>query len=619
MTNRPRAVSQPRSARGLLAQANSLRRAGDWIAAEEIYRNALTLDPRCSDVWLELGCLLLDSRRFAEAAACFRHFNQANSHLEPDANPNQAVRLLAGIASARPDWTAGQFSLGCAYEHLGDFDQARVHLARALQLDPSRQASVQSLYARMYCLEKRWIEAVAAADRALAANPDYFLAHLVRGRSCAALSRMDEAIASKRRALEVTPDLVTHSDLILEMNYLSETTPESVYQEARRWNSLYAAPLASEIRSHPNSPDPERRLRVGYVSPDLYHHTVMKFLPQVFEHHDRSRYEVFLYDVGRKSDQTSEAIRSAVEHYASLPESYNDLGARVRADKIDILVDLAGHTMGPALLAFALKPAPVQVSWLGYTGTTGMSAIDYFLGDAEMPCPGTEPFFSEKVYRLPRVECCYRPAITVPIAPSPCLSNGHITFGCFNNPRKITRQVVMLWSTILHMAGDSLLLLKYGGLEAEVQQDRLIAWFQEDGIQPERLLFEGKSPYSEYLASYNRIDIALDPFPYNGSSTTQDALWMGVPVVTLAGSLAVQSAGASILTAAGLRDLVARTPEQYVKTALFLAGAVRNEPELRADIRNALKASPWMDEVGLVRDVENAYREMWRAWCRNPS
>ncbi|HEV2444528.1 MAG TPA: hypothetical protein VGS58_01345, partial [Candidatus Sulfopaludibacter sp.] len=297
-------------------------------------------------------------------------------------------------------------------------------------------------------------------------------------------------------------------------------------------------------------------------------------------------------------------------------EEPEQLAAQVRQDQIDILVDLAGHTMGAALLAFAQKPAPVQVSWLGALATTGMPAIDYFLGDSSMPCPGTEQLFAEKIYRLPLTQSCYRPFRTdLPVAPAPSRQRGYITFGCFNNPQKINREVVKLWSAILHLTPQSRLLLKFRGMETAALQNRYRGWFQEDGIEAARLLFAGQSPAETYLADFASIDIALDPFPYNGGSTTLDALWMGVPVVTLAGRLAVQRDGASILSAAGLAGFVAQTPEQYIKIALFLAAVVGLKPDLRSELRHTLAASPLMDEAGLVRDVENAYRGMWRAWC----
>ncbi len=608
--------SNSRSALDLVREGDRLRAAGDFPGAEDAYRQATRVDPRCPEAWAELGCLLADCRRFSEAITCFRQVLGSDTKSETHDYTQETVQLLAQIAAAKPTWTRGQFSLGCVHEHLGEFEPARIYLAEALRIDPSREAAVQALFARMYFLEQKWNDGISAADRALAANPSYFLAHVIRGRCCSALGRMEEATESTRLAIESAPHQEFHSDLLFDMNYLPETTPEELYAEACRWNSRHAAPLAKQIHPHSNTPDPERRLKVGYVSPDLYGHPIAKFIIPVLEYHVRARFEVFVYSVGSKSDQITDYIRGNVENFVQFSGPYTELTERVRADGIDILVDLAGHTMGPAYLAFALKPAPVQVSWLGVLSTTGMHTMDYFLGDAHLPCPGTELLFAETVYRLPRSLCCYRPTENVPLTPAPALERGYVTFGCFNNARKINREVVRLWSAVLHLVPDSRLLLKWHGMDTEEKQVRFRAWFVEDGIAPERLLFAGASTTTKYLEDYGAIDIALDPFPYNGGSTTLDALWMGVPVVTLAGRLPVQRCGMSMLSAIGLPDLVAQTPEQYLKVAVYLAAMVSKMPNIRQDVRRGMLSSPIMDELGHVRDLENAYRDMWRTWCR---
>jgi protein O-GlcNAc transferase len=597
-------------ASNLIEDGNRLRESGDWINAEECYIGATETDPENRDAWTELGCLLVDSRRFSEAVDCLRKAtNGRNSSVN---SPQESVQLLAEIAAARPDWARGQYSLGCAYEHLAEHERARQHLANALRLKPSLLAAVEALYARMFWTEDKFTDAVAAADRALAANPNYYLALVVRGRASAALGRMLEVVDCLRRSLEIVPDPVIHSSLLFDITCLPDTTPEVFYAEACRWSALYAAPLASEIQPHANRPDPDRRLKLGYVSPDLYGHPIAKFMLPVFERHDRSRFDVFVYSVGTKSDQITDWVRSHVEHFVPFPADEKKLAERVRADEIDILVDLAGHTTGEAYLAFARKPAPIQVSWLGVLTTTGMSTMDYFLGDAEMPCPGTEHLFTEAIYRLPRAFCCYRPGSEASVAPAPYLERGDITFGCFNSPRKISRQVVKLWAAILHLVRGSRLLLKYYLLDDEARQAPLLAWFTEEGIPSQRIVFAGGSLSTDYFEEYRLIDIALDPFPYNGGSTTLDALWMGVPVVTLAGRSPVQRTGACLLTAAGLPDLVAHSPEQYVTTAVFLAGTLPKIPGYRQNLRKALEASPLMDEIGLVRSVETAFQEMWR-------
>ncbi len=608
---------QTRSADDLVRDGNARRTVGDFSAAERAYREAIRLDPDCMDGWAELGCLMADSRRFEDAVHCFRRLLPDDLPGDVLDSAREAIRLLSQIVESRPGWSRGPFSLGCAYEHLEDYAPARLALAKSLELDSSREAAVQSLFARMHYLEKNWAEALSAAERALAANPNFFLAHIIRGECCAEFGDWEESAASVRRAIQIQPHHEFHSHLMFDMNYLVDTTLETFYDEACRWNSLHAAPLAKQIRPHTNSPDPDRRLKIGYVSPDLYSHPITKFVLPALEKYDRSRFEVFVYAVGSKSDNVTDWIRARVENFVAATNAGIELTERVRADGIDILVDLAGHTTGSSYLAFALKPAPIQVSWLGVLSTTGMSTIDYFLGDACLPCPGTEHLFTETVYRLPRSFCCYRPTENIPVAPAPFLHRGYVTFGSFNNPRKINREVVRLWSAILHLVPESRLLFKWFGMEGGPKQAQLTSWLAEDGIPPERLQFAGASPPNQYLQDYSDIDIALDPFPYHGGSTTLDALWMGVPVVTLAGRITVQRTGVSLLTAIGLGQLVAHSPEEYLKTALLLAAAVPKIPGSRDNLRKALLDSPLMDEVGIVRDVENAYRDMWRIWCKS--
>jgi protein O-GlcNAc transferase len=514
---------------------------------------------------------------------------------------------------------AQAFRRGYQYQQLGDYARARRHLETAMASDTELTARAEALLSNMDFVEGNCTAGLAAADRAIQADPTYCYAHLARADCCSALSRIEEACESRRRGVELQPHPEPHSNLLFEMNFLAGMTPEKMHAEACRWNTLYAAPLAGGIAPHSNVPDPVRRLKIGYVSPDLCNHAVMRFFPPVVEHHDRTNFEVFVYAVGAKADDVTEQFRRSVENYVAMPGAGPEFAERVRFDGIDILVDLAGHTMGRAYLGLALKPAPVQVSWLGVVATTGLSAMDYFLGDAYMPCRGTEQWFTESVWRLGRPAFCYRPLAEVALAPPPCLERGYVTFGSFNNPRKISPEAAKLWSAILHLAPRSRLLLKYGGLDNEAIRDRFRSWFAEDGIAAERVRFEGASLPLDYLRAFGEIDIALDPFPYGGGTTTMDALWMGVPVVTLAGRLAVQMSGAHELAPVGLTDLIAQTPEEYIRAALFLAQTVPKTPQLRCNLREALKRSPLMDEVGLVRSVEDAFRQMWQVWCQRRS
>ena len=461
------------------------------------------------------------------------------------------------------------------------------------------------------------LRAASEAERALREPPGDRASLVARSLASADLYRPAESVESARRALETEPGVQLHSQMLFLMNFLPETTPEALYEEACRWNGLYAAGLARQARPHLNVPDPGRRLRIGYVSPNLCAHAIAKFLAPVFEHHDRAQVAVTAYAVGRNTDAVTEKVRRAVDSFVSCPASGAELEERIRADGIDILVDLAGHTMPPEYFrVFARKAAPVQASWLGVLSTTGLETMDYFLGNRDVPCPGTEHCFSESVYRLPRAPYCYRPPLEVPVAQAPCLERGYVAFGSYNTPAKIGREVVRVWAEVLRAVPRSRILLRYRGMDTDTLRDRYRSWFAKEGIAPERVEMAGRVSQEEYLAAYGKIDIALDPFPYQGGTTTLDALWMGLPMVAMDGRLAVQRATTGILKLVGLPDTIAQTPEQYVGAAVFLAGIVGRAPGLRGNVRQALARSPLMDEGGFTRELEAGYRDMWRCWCR---
>jgi predicted O-linked N-acetylglucosamine transferase (SPINDLY family) len=520
------------SAAALTLEAAAVARCGDHAAAEELYRQAIRINPHLAGAWLGLGLEYMDRRELDEG---YRYLVRALADAE---------KTVREFPADRPSYVARCMASGVLY-------------------------------------------------------------------------RPAEAVESARCALQLGPDRKIYSNMLFMMNFLPETTPEQLHEETCRWSAIYAPPPAEPPRPHTNLPDPGRRLKIGYVSPDLYDHAIMRFLPPVFEHHDRSQFSVNVYHVGEITDDCTAQLRKLVENFVHCPESGEALEERVRADEIDILVDLAGHTMPlDHFVVFTRKPAPIQVSWLGLLSTTGLPAIDYYLGDPEMPCPGAEHCFSEAVYRLPRAAACYRPPVDVPVAPSPSLKNGYITFGSFNNPAKIGREVVKVWAEIMRQVPGSRILLKYRTMETEVMRDRYQGWFRKEGIARERVQLVGPSKPTEYLESYGLIDIALDPFPYQGGSTTLDTLLMGLPMVALAGRLTVQRGTSSILKSMGLADMVTQSPEQYVKAAVFLTGILGKIPDIRHNIRKAFQASPFMDERGFTRDLEAAYRDMWRIWCR---
>ena len=587
----------PEGAALLVVQGVNLRLAGDLKRAEELLRRSTSMAPLAAVGWSELGEVMLASAR-----------------------PKEAVTYLRRAAELTKPTPQMLVSLTRAYADTQEYKRARESLAHALEVSPSLEEQAHLMRADIANRENDWKAAYVEAGRYLEIHPQNLHALKLHSIACAKLALLPEAVESARRHLALAPDLALHHWFLSGLNYLAESTPEMVFEESRRWNDLYAAPLFSERRPHTNSRDPERLLKVGYVSADLYGHAVMKMVAPVFEHHDHAAFELFVYSLGSKNrDSLTEQLEKRTANFVTLPPSRHAIVERIRADGIDILVDLTGHTMqlSDAYLTFAAKPAPIQVSWLGSPATTGLSTMDYYLGGPDFPYRGTEHLYSERVYRLPRVSCGYRVPAQLPVADRPCLRNGYITFGSFNNPVKITHEVVKLWCAILHLLPDSHLLFKYQGLEKAEVNERIRRWLAEYGIAPERVEFEGVSERVQYMHSWGRVDIALDPFPYAGGTTTLDALWSGVPVVSLNGRAAAQASGASILKAVGLP--VAETQDEYLAMALFLARNTPCEPDIRNKVRQAIASSAFMDAPGLVRALETAYRDMWRTWCQTPS
>ena len=577
----------------LVSAGLAFMNAGKHKQAEEKWRQATEIDPECAAAWTYLTECLSLTKRTLEAGECLDRLIDV---------ADRSAESLYKLADK------------CAF--LSRYSQARKFLFSALEANPAKEIwlNARLLQIKIDFAENEWLDAVRGATEILAVDPKNTEALLIRQRSYFCLGWTEEDIADCRTYLDLQPDAERHHRLLFKLNCLRTSTPESLYEESLRWNELYATPLSARIKAHKNIPDPDRKLRIGYVSPDFRHHAIMRLLPGVLENHDRKQFEIFAYSIDTQRDQATAQAERSVDHFVELPSSCDEVAERVRQDAIDILIDLAGRTMPVnALLAFALKPAPVQATWMGTLATTGMPMMDYFIGDAYMPSPGTEHLFSEKVYRLPRVHACYRSLGEVDLVTPPYFKNGYITFGSFNDPKKIDREVIKVWSVILHFIPGSKLLMKSTNLQHEIVQRRFRDWFRENGIADERVKFEGPGGPLDFLASINEIDIALDPFPYTGGTTTLETLWMGAPVVSVAGRTAVARCSVCLLATVGLA--VANTLEQYVALALAMAQAVPFQPDSRKQLRERFAKSQLRDEVGMARAIEGAYRDMWRTWC----
>jgi predicted O-linked N-acetylglucosamine transferase (SPINDLY family) len=484
-----------------------------------------------------------------------------------------------------------------------------------LEIDPACAEAHQNL-GRAFQDLGRLDEALACYRRALEVRPGFAEAHANLGNALKDQGDLDAAILCYRRALELKPDFAAaHSNLIYAMHLCPGQTAQSIYAEYRQWNEQHAQPLAESIRSHPNDRSPDRRLRIGYVSPDLRQHPVGRFLLPLLAAHDHQAVEVFCYSSVRFPDAVTDQCRAGADVWRDvLPLSDEQVADAVRADRIDILVDLTMHMAGSRLLAFARKPAPVQVAYLAYCGTTGLAAMDYRFTDPYFDPPdGDRQPYSERSVWLPDTYWCYQPTTRTPLLERlPALKTGHITFGCLNNFCKVSEPTLDVWSRLLRTVRDSQLVLH---AHAGSHRNRARDLFARQGVSPERVEFVGLLPLDEHFRTYQRIDIALDPFPCGGGTTTCDALWMGVPVVTRVGQTAVGRAGLSILSNLGLPELAARDADGYVRIAAQLAGDLPRLAERRATLRERMQRSPLMDAPRFARNVEAAYHEMWRRWC----
>jgi predicted O-linked N-acetylglucosamine transferase (SPINDLY family) len=428
-------------------------------------------------------------------------------------------------------------------------------------------------------------------------------------------------VAVFRRAIALNahhPD--AHGNLLVTLNYDPASTVESLSQEARRWAERYAQPLRRFIPTHANNRDPGRRLRIGYLSADFWEHASAFFLMPLLTGHDHQNFEIFCYAHVTQPDYLTRRMQALADHWRNIAGLDDEaVAAMIHVDEIDILVDLKLHTANNRLLIFARKPAPVQATWLGYPGSTGLSTIDYRLSDSYLDPPGMdESVYTEKTVRLPDSFWCYDPlfACDIPCNAPPALVNGYVTFGCMNNFCKVNDVVLRLWAKVLHTVPASRLLMLAPVVAARPQVLKVL---EQEGIAPQRVEFAPHQHRRLYLQTYQRIDLGLDTFPYNGHTTTQDSFWMGVPMVTLVGQTAVGRAGLSLLSNIGLPELAAHSEGEYVRIASELAGDLPRLSHLRATLRQRMQQSPLMDGGRFARNMEAAYRQMWRQWCARPA
>ena len=462
----------------------------------------------------------------------------------------------------------------------------------------------------------RHARALELSARALALDPGYGPAMYSQALTLQSCWRTDEALAVYRRLVQRQPDLSQACAGYLFLMLLLGEDPLLVRAAHCRWAEANAEPLRERGAGYANAPDPLRRLRIGYVSADFREHAASSFVEPILAAHDPSGFEIYCYSSAEKIDATTAQLRGLATYWRDLRwQSDEAVAGMIRADAIDILVDLSGHTNGNRLGVFARKPAPVQLTYLGYPATTGMSAMDYRLTDALLDPPGVaDGYYTERLLRLPHSLWCFRPPASMPEpGPLPALHSGQVTFGSFNSMLKLRPQMIALWSRLLLSVPHSRLLL--AAIPAGWARERITAEFARHGVPVARLGMHEPMELQRFWDLHAQVDIALDSYPYNGGATTCAALWLGVPVVSLAGDIFQSRAGLSLLSAIGLPELVAQSESGYLRIARELALDRERLSQLRLGLRQRMRGSPLLDEGGFTRALEALYRGAWRHWC----
>jgi protein O-GlcNAc transferase len=594
---------------------------------KQLLRRAAGAASAPASQWLEQAAALQRDRRHGEAAALCR------ARLSTDPRDVEALQMLGAALLAQGASAEGRGCLEAAVTHAPQRADLRAQLAYVYsaggELDLAREAYGAAVALRAD-VAGWWLSLVAllkAADRydeaehrcreALAAiGSSAPLRHALAG-VLFEQGRVDDAIEALRASLALRADAPdVHSDLLRALNYSDRYAPEAVFSEHRAWDQQHARGLQSP-QPFANTPEPTRRLRVGYVSPYFRKHAVTFFLESVLEHHDGSAVEVLLYADVQRPDEYSERLKSYGAQWRSTVGMKDDaMAAAVRADRIDVLVDLSGHTPGNRLLVFARRPAPVQVTWNGYPNTTGMAAMDYRITDERCdPSGATDRLHTERLVRLPGVYMSWRPPTDAPAPAALAALRAPVTFGSFNSCFKIAPHTISLWSRILHALPHSrLVMLTVTGERAAA---RILEGFGAQGIAPERIDIRPRVTHEAFLSAHREIDIALDAFPYHGTTTTCFSLWMGVPVVVRVGSTHASRVGLSLLSSVGLEVLAAHDDDAFVETAVALAQDLPALAAMRAGMRERMLGSTLTDGLACARSLEHAYREMWTGWCES--
>jgi predicted O-linked N-acetylglucosamine transferase (SPINDLY family) len=574
---------------------NVLRALSRPADAANEYQQAITLSSDYADPYQGLGMVLNELGRYDEAAEAFK----------------QAIIL-------KPDFVKAYTGWGHALHEMGQNKAARSCWEKAIELEP-REAAAHAGLARELQVSGEHSQALASFRRALNLDSKHVDGLYGLGGELFCWGSTTEGLACLKKAVALEPlALATHSGLLFNLHYHPEVSAGEVAQQHRVFGERFEDELKPRWSAHRNEPDPDRPLRIGFVSGDFCRHPVGYFMADLIPNLGENGLELYAYANQWKSDDLTERIKGRFASWRECKAISDDaMAEQIRADCIDVLVDLSGHTGGNRLLVFARRPAPVQVTYLGYPDTTGLSGIDYILGDPRMFPLGEENLYVETPWRLPDTSLCFTPPdLPVVVGPLPAVQNGFITFGCLNKIEKANNDAVIeAWARILKAVPGSKLLLQNKPYGDEGLAEHVRSRFAKRGVKGDRLQLIGKLSWHEHMETYNRVDIALDPFPYNGTTTSVEGLWMGVPLLALKGDRLVARMGESILHTMDLPDWIAADKDDYVAKAVAFANDIPALAALHAGLRERLLASPICDAPRFARNLEEAFRGMWRKWC----
>lgn len=628
-------IDHPEHVSVLNSLGNALRHAERFDEARKVLEKAVSLDPQHAEAHNNLGLALalLGQRDQAEAM-----FSRAAS-LRPDmpviANNygtlllkmfhlEQAIKELKRAVSLDPGYQDAWVNLGVAQFMLGNYDEAVTAYKTVIDMDPNNAFARYSLGVAL--LEQQDLpEAVKEIELALAANPDNVMALNTLGVALLDQHRVEEArdAMSRAAAVDTMSAPVYASNFLFTSLYLPDIDNTEIFSIHKEFGARFTSHEPDQNKPHANTRDAKRKLRLAYMSPDFRGHSVAYFMEPLLEKHDRSAFDIILYSNTTRADVVTAAMEAAADVWVETAGLTDvALVERIRADKVDVLVNLGGHTSGNRLVVCGQKPAPIQIEYLGYPDTSGVPAMDYRITDeCADPIGEADERCVETLIRLPDCFHCYRPTTKAPApAPAPHIERGFVTFGSFNVLPKLNQTVVEAWADILCQVPHSRLYLKCKQLKTESVRARVLQYFTDAGVEADRISMDAFVPsVQDHLNKYAGIDIGLDTFPYNGTTTTCEALWMGVPVLTVIGNRHTGRVGLSLLHAVGLDDEFAVSDvESYVTKAVELGRNPKRLAEVRGVLRDKMASSPLRNEIMFTRNLEKSYRDLWRKWCDGP-